>query len=223
DPAVQDSVRNVLSRLGYAVEELPHSRERTECCSYGGLMWLANREVAETSVQRRITQSPRDYLTYCVMCRDLFAARGKPTLHLLDLLADDVEARTTRPAPGYSQRHENRARLKQTLLRTVWGEDPDRPAAAPPVRLRIDDAVRAMLEDRLILDEDLQRVIEHAERAGADFVDPRTGHRLAHHRPRTVTYWVEYGVEADPEGAVYVVHRAYSHRLQVIEAGRHDR
>ena len=226
DAGVQDSVRNVLGRLGYQVEELPHSRQRTECCSYGGLMWLANREVAERTVQRRIAQSPRDYLTYCVMCRDLFAARGKRSLHLLDLLGGaDVEARATRPGPGYTQRHENRARLKQSLLRTVWGEAMDEPTGAPPVRLRIDDAVRAVMEDRLILDEDLHRVIAHAESTGQVLLDPRTGRRLAHYRPRAVTYWVEYtvqrAVDDTQDGDVYVVHRAYSHRVQVIEGGGH--
>jgi glutamate synthase (NADPH/NADH) small chain len=214
-PEIQDGVRRVLARLGYRIEELPHSGRTTECCSYGGLVWLANREVAELTVRRRIAQSPRDYLTYCVMCRDLFAARGKRTLHLLDLLSgQDVEARATRPSPGYSQRHENRARLKRDLLATVWGEHMDDASGWQLLRLRISDEVASALEDRLILHEDLQRVIEHAERTGERLLDRRTGRRLARHRPREVTYWVEYDVQPGPE---YVVHRAYSHRLQVIE------
>lgn len=216
DHAVQDSVRRVLTRLGYAVEELPRSRERTECCSYGGLMWLANREVAEKVVQRRIAASPRDYLTYCVMCRDLFAARGKRSLHLLDLLSGaDIDARATRPDPGYSLRHFNRARLKRTLLATVWGERMEEPAGADDIRLRIPPEVMATLEDRLILVEDVQRAVAHAESTGATLVDRRTGHLLAHHRPREVTYWVEYTRDGDE----YVVHRAYSHRVHVVEAG----
>jgi glutamate synthase (NADPH/NADH) small chain len=245
EPQVQQDVRDVLGRLGYQVEELPHSRERTECCSYGGLMWLANREVAEKTVRRRIEQSPRDYLTYCVMCRDLFAARGKRTLHLLDLLyGQDVDARAARPSPGYTQRHENRARLKRSLLRTVWGESMPEPTDAQPLRLRIAPDVLATMEDRLILVEDVQRVIAHAEATGERLRDPRSGHLLARHRPRAVTYWVEYspvdeesdgpapgGPEAgaqepggtQPGGREYVVHRAYSHRLQLIEGSHHGR
>jgi glutamate synthase (NADPH/NADH) small chain len=220
DRAVQDSVRNLLSRLGYQVEELPHSRERTECCSYGGLMWLANREIAEQTVRRRIAQSPRDYLTYCVMCRDLFAARGKRSLHLLDLLGTgDTGARATRPGPGWAQRHDNRARLKQTMLSTVWNEDLDEPAGSALIRLRVGDDVRAAMEDRLILTEDVRRVIRHAEQTGEVLVDRGTGHRLARFRPRGVTYWVEYTHDGDE----YVVHRAYSHRVQVIGDAHHDR
>ena len=52
----------------------------TECCSYGGVMWLANPELAEKVVQRRIEASPVDYVTYCAMCRDFFARQGKPAL-----------------------------------------------------------------------------------------------------------------------------------------------
>ncbi|MEJ2578976.1 MAG: (Fe-S)-binding protein, partial [Kineosporiaceae bacterium] len=214
DTAVQDAVRRVLDTLGYRVAELPHSRRRTECCSYGGLQWLANREVAELAVQRRIAQSPHDYLTYCVMCRDLFADRGKPSLHLLDLLGgDDLAARAARPGPGYTQRHENRARLKRDLLRDLWGEQMDDPGDGPAIRLRVDAQVRERLEDRLILDADLAQVIAQAESTGAVLRDPRTGHLLAHHRPHAVTYWVEYTRDGD----VYAVHRAYSHRMQVIE------
>jgi hypothetical protein len=148
------------------------------------------------------------------MCRDLFAARGKRTLHLLDLLhGRDIGARATRPAPGYTQRHENRARVKRTMSRTVWGEHMDEASGAEPIRLRIAPDVGATLEDRLILVEDLQRVLEHAERTGERLLDPRTGHLLAHHRPRAVTYWVEYS----RDGEEYVVHRAYSHRVHVVE------
>lgn len=210
--AMQDSVRHLLAQMGYEVEELPLSRERTECCSYGGLMWFANRELAQQVVQRRITASPADYVTYCATCRDFFAAHGKRTLHLLDLiLAGDLDERATRPDPGYSWRHENRARLKRKLLKDVWGEEMPEQAAYEAVRLQISDEVQARLEERLILVEDVQQVIEFAERTGARFLDPDTGRCLASHRPASVTYWVEYS----PRDDGFVIHNAYSHRMQV--------
>ena len=84
-------------------------------------MWLANRPVAEEVVQRRIAESPLDYVTYCAMCRDFFARRGKRTLHLLDLIFGAPEADfAAAPPVGFSQRHENRARLKsKTAQRTL--------------------------------------------------------------------------------------------------------
>ncbi|MEW5956794.1 MAG: pyridine nucleotide-disulfide oxidoreductase/dicluster-binding protein [Chloroflexota bacterium] len=211
---IQDSVRNLLRRLGYQLEELPLSRERTECCSYGGLMWLANRELAQAVVERRIAESRLDYVTYCAMCRDFFAARGKRTLHLLDLIyGQDPDGRATRPSPGHSERHENRARLKRKLLKETWGEDMDGPSTFETIRLAIADDVRARLEQRLILDEDLRRVLEFAERTGHKLLNRQTGHWLAHHRPTAVTYWVEYTQQGD----TFVIHNAYSHRMQVVE------
>ncbi len=211
---IQDSVRNILHRLGYQIKELPLSRERTECCSYGGLMWLANRELAQAVVERRIAESHLDYVTYCAVCRDFFAARGKRTLHLLDLIyGQDPDGRATRPSPGYSERHENRARLKRKLLKQVWREDMDGPSTFEAIQLVIADDVRARLEQRLILVEDIQRVIEFAEKTGSKLLNRQTGHWLAHHRPKAVTYWVEYTLQGD----AFVVHNAYSHRMQVVE------
>ncbi len=213
ESSIQDSVRNILRRLGYQVEELPLSRERTECCSYGGLMWLANRELAQAVVKRRIAASPLDYVTYCAMCRDFFAASGKRTLHLLDLIyGQDLDEQATRPSPGYSERHENRARLKRRLLKQVWREDMGEPSGKA-IQLAISGDVGARLEQRLILIEDIQRVIGFAERTGSKLLNRQTGHWLAHHRPNAVTYWVEYTRQGD----AFVVHNAYSHRMQVVE------
>ena len=73
---IQESVRRLVQRAGYQIEELPLSREKTTCCSYGGDMWLANPELARAVVERRIAESRADYLTYCAVCRDFFAARA---------------------------------------------------------------------------------------------------------------------------------------------------
>jgi NADPH-dependent glutamate synthase beta subunit-like oxidoreductase len=214
--SIQDSVRRILDRLGYQIEELPLSRDKTECCSYGGLMWLANRALAKAVVQRRIAESSRDYVTYCAMCRDLFAAQGKRSLHLLDLLYEaDPESRAVRASPGYSQRHENRARLKRKLIKELWGEEMPGSQDYDRITLNIPAEVQSHLEERLILVEDIQRVIAHAESTGKKLVNPQTGHLLAHHRPGNVTYWVEYSPM--PQGNGFAIHNAYSHRMLVEE------
>ena len=220
EPQIQESARAIVRRLGYAIEELPLSRERTECCSYGGVMWLANRPLAEAVVRRRIGESPADYVTYCAVCRDFFAARGKRTLHLLDLIyGADPTAGAERPGPGFSQRHENRARLKRKLLREIWGEEmAGELATHETIRLLIADDVLARLEERLILIEDIQRVIEHAERTGSKLLNPASGHLLAYYKPTAVTYWVEYA----PQGDAFVVYNAYSHRMEIAEVTGHE-
>ncbi len=211
---IQESVRRLLDKLGYDTEELPLSRDKTECCGFGGLMYFANRELAENVIRRRIAETPSDLLAYCAVCRDHFASRGKPTWHLLDLIFGDVAAPgvTGRPI-DYSQRRENRVRLKNILLRELWSENGVEPEAYQQIRLTIPEQLRCLMEERMILVEDLQQVIQWAERTGNKLVHMETGHSLAHYRPGTVTYWVEYSAD---EGS-FTVHNAYSHRMELVE------
>lgn len=211
EPQIHASVRNLLARLGHEVEELPYNHDNTVCCGYGGLMMFADREVARKVVNRRVRESETDYLTYCAMCRDNFAGRGKRAIYLLDLLsAPDRENMAERPAPGYSERQENRARLKRELLREVWGETVTEPIAA--VNVIIPDDVKRVMEDRAILVADVVQVIAHAESTGNKLQDTVSGHFLVSYRPVSVTYWVEYS----PQDDAFVVHNAYSHRIEIL-------
>jgi hypothetical protein len=214
---IQDSVRRILIRLGVDLMELPLGRDRTECCGYGGLMFFANRDLARAAIDRRINESSLNYVAYCAICRDFFASRGKPTVHLLDLiLGSDVEESARRRAPGYSQRHENRVRLKRALLRELWGEEIMGSLLPELIRLEIPDAVSRIMEERLILEEDIRQVIDHAGKTGLRLRNQETGHLLAHHKPASVTYWVEYSLEGD----TYVIHNAYSHRMEIVEESK---
>ncbi|EGO65635.1 pyridine nucleotide-disulfide oxidoreductase/dicluster-binding protein [Acetonema longum] len=209
---LQDSVRRIAAKLGHQIEELPRSRERTICCGYGGLMLFANREVAGKEIQRRIGECETDYLAYCAMCRDYFAGQGKRVYHLLDLLFGSGDARLAEQAgPGYSQRQENRARLKIALLREMWGETVAE--RLPAVKVSIPDPVKSILEDRRILVSDVESVIAQAEKNGSRLKSAASGHYLAYFRPAAVTYWVEYS----PQGDGFVLHNAYSHRLEIMD------
>lgn len=214
---IHTSVRSLAQKMGYRVEELPLNREKTTCCSFGGQTWLANPPLSQQIIERRIHESTNDYLTYCSMCRDFFANHGKSTLHLLDLFyASDLHARAERKGPGFSQRHENRARLKEQMLKEIWSETMPDHENYESIQLVFSDEVKQLLEDRLILIEDLQKVIEYAERTQSKFLQQENGHFLAHYKPTRVTYWVDYSVEEDH----YVIHNAYSHRMELLEGGR---
>ncbi|OPZ75521.1 MAG: NAD-dependent dihydropyrimidine dehydrogenase subunit PreT [Firmicutes bacterium ADurb.Bin456] len=211
---VHDSVRRILVKLGYEVEELEYSREKTECCGFGGLMSFANPELANKVIDRRIGESERDYVAYCAICRDKFANRGKRTFHLLDLIYGGGKSHLAeRKDPGYSQRHENRARLKNKLLREIWGEKVEEAKGFAVIKLDIAEDLKALLEERLILVEDIQKVIDYAENTGNKLYNQDTGHFMAYHRPVSVTYWVEYS----PRGEGFAIHNAYSHRMQIVE------
>jgi glutamate synthase (NADPH) small chain len=210
---IQDSVRSILTKIGCEIQELKLSREKTECCSFGGVMWLANKPVAEKVVQRRISESPLDYVTYCAMCRNFFARRQKRTTHLFDYIFGATESDLAlTPAVSFSQNHENRARLKEKLLKELWSETMPEQAAFESIRLVLPDDVQRQVEDRLILIEDMQKVIENAERTGKRMFNNSTQHYLAYFKPASVTYWVEYTPQADGS---FLIHKAYSHRMEI--------
>jgi hypothetical protein len=81
------------------------------------------------------------------------------------------------------------------------------------MRLHIPDTVRDRMQRRMILAEDLQEVVRWAEETGNRLVHRETGNFLAHYRPGTVTYWVEYSPAEDG----YTIHNAYSHRMEIVE------
>lgn len=107
----------------YKTREMHLSRDKTECCGFGGLMCFADRDLSERVVQRRIETTPDQMIAYCAMCRDRFASQGKATPHLLDLVftSESQEAEWA-GWPDYSQGCENRARLKRSLLSESWKE-----------------------------------------------------------------------------------------------------
>ena len=80
------------------------------------------------------------------------------------------------------------------------------------IGLSISDAVQQLLEDRRILLEDLRKVIHHAETTGQKLIQKSTGHFKASYTPYKATFWVEYS----PGENGFIVHNAYSHRMEVI-------
>ncbi|MDR3599752.1 MAG: heterodisulfide reductase-related iron-sulfur binding cluster [Desulfosporosinus sp.] len=217
EPVIQDAVRNIVTKLGYEVEELPYSKEQTKCCGFGGLTSFVNPELAKEIVEERINESTSDYVAYCAMCRDNFASQGKRTFHLLDLIfGTDLDKAANRPSVGFSYRHENRAKLKSKLLHSLWKEVPsEKEGAYRTIKLQLNERILKIMEERRILIEDIQRVIELAERTGRKFINPDNGHSLAHFRPVKVTYWVEYQAQEQS----FVVLNVYSHRMEIVEEG----
>jgi len=83
------------------------------------------------------------------------------------------------------------------------------------IHLRISKEVANLMDDRRILEEDVQKIIHHAEATGDKFIKPAIGRALAFLRPDRVTYWVEYS----QVGEEYEVHSAYSHRMEMKRKG----
>ncbi len=148
------------------------------------------------------------------MCRDSLAAAGTRTIHLLDLIYPGEGDPAGRPRPGWSERRENRARLKEQLLSRLWGEGGRAVEPWQAIELYIPGEVQARLDARRILVEDIQQVVYHAEESGDKLCHKVSGRFLASFRPRAVTFWVEYS----PREQDFEIHNAYSHRM-TLESG----
>jgi Fe-S oxidoreductase len=216
EPDIQHTVRSLLYKSGIIIEELSLSGELTECCGFGGLMQNANPQVARETIQRRAKLSATDYITYCGMCRDNLAAAGKRVLHILDILFADPQNAdpAARKRPGWSQRKENRARLKERFKQALWGEKPVEKKEHECILIRISPQVRNILEERRILDEDIKKVILHAQRSGQTFFNEKTGRYRASFKPYNVTFWIEYSQNEN----AFDIHNAYSHRMEVVRS-----
>ena len=213
-PSVQAAVRRLVRRSVGEFVELPGGGPLTQCCGYGGLQAVANPELLRKTVAERVGQDAHDYLAYCAMCRDLFVAAGKPTWHLIELLFGEGDgARPDRLGPRLTERYRARAGLKRDMLRELWGEVETAHEEDASVRLALSEQMRDKLAERLITHADVAAVIERAERTGERLVEPENGHFIAHARPQIITYWVEY---SQAEDGGYVVHNAYSHRVQIL-------
>lgn len=216
---LQASVRKIIKSLGHEIEELGNSKEKTQCCGYGGLSYYSNREQAEEHIKERTQESTRDYVAYCSMCRDLFAKQGKRTLHLLDLIyGSDLDQLAQKKAPRLWERRINRSSTKAKLLK-MWNEDYSSYESTvgstknPTTKIIISEEIRDLMENRWILLQDIQQVIENAETNDEKFINPENGHNLARKRLGSTTYWVEYQKQ-DQE---YFVLNAYCHRMEVVE------
>ena len=81
------------------------------------------------------------------------------------------------------------------------------------LNLYIPEKVRDLMERRMILLEDLRQVIDYSEGTRNRLLNRKTGRYLAHFKPGTVTYWVEYSATEDG----FAIHNAYSHRMEIVE------
>ena len=209
---IYDSVRRIAENLGYELTEPRYSKKETKCCGYGGLSYFANRDYSQFATEERIAEHEEDYLAYCAMCRDLFVSGGKRTYHILDLIfGKDEEDLASKKGPSLSERRDNRLRFKIFMLDKHWGEDLKLSEEYGDIELIVDDRIKELMEDRLILAADIKKVIGQGQAQKDYFYNPDSQQYLAFRRIVNVTYWVEYV----KEDAGYRIINIYSHRMDV--------
>lgn len=217
DPDTQISVRSIVRSLGVAVAELPLHGDKPECCGFGGLMFNANPKLAREVVERRMTEGAAaigglDYLAYCAHCRDNFASAGQRVSHLIEQLFPNVTGGdpAARGWISWTQRRDNRARVKQGLLREYGVTEGD--TVETELRLIMTEEVRRRIDERRILEDDIRGVLEYAERTGKRLKNSLNGQFRASYKPENVTFWVDY----TPADGCFTIHNAYCHRMNIV-------
>lgn len=216
DSKIHESIRNIVKTLGYKVEELEYSKEKTKCCGYGGLVSYANKSQAKAFQEDRIKECEQDILVYCAMCKDSLVREDKRAYHILDIIyGKDYYDATNGQMPTLSQRQDNRKKLKADLLKEIWGEEQDMDYVNHyDFKLSIPKAVIDIMEQRFILESDVEKVVDSSRKNNERFFNPETSCYLAKLRLENVTYWVGY--EEKEDGVVYI-NSVYSHRMEVLE------
>ena len=179
----------------------------------GGWYRTRRQEGTDTAYYRTEVKE-HDYLAYCAMCRDNLAAAGKRASHLIELIFPAVEGGDPagRGWISWSERRANRGRVRDVILRELGEKGAGNVAEHENITLSMTDDVRRRVDERRILEDDIKKVIHHAERNGKRLKNVQTGQYRAFHQQENVTFWVDY----TPEANGFTVHNAYCHRMKIV-------
>ena len=207
DAPTQEAIRDLAGKLGVTLVETEYSGDRAPCCGYGGLTAYANPEVAAEITQKALERSDAPFLSYCMACRDRFARQGRESRHILELVyGTDAGA-----PPDISEKRYNRLNLKKELLSELWHEETAEMKL--DYTLEYTDEARQLMDGRMILTDDVIAVLNDFRETGEAILDDETGLMIARKRVGNATFWVKF---TQPEPDHYLVHRAYSHRMNVV-------
>lgn len=112
-----DSIRWILSELGYKVEEMANIRENTRCCGVGGMLGCINADLYGKIVNRRVQDATQDtIISYCGSCRASMELGGLDSLHILQLIHGECYNKSDRElrSPDYGMH--NRMKTKNIII-----------------------------------------------------------------------------------------------------------
>ena len=82
----------------------------------------------------------------------------------------------------------------------------------PEFKVTYTPEAREMMDARMILTEDAEHVLQTMRETGEAVLDAESGLTITRARIGNTTFWVGFTSEGEDS---YLVHRAYSHRMQV--------
>ena len=101
------------------------------------------------------------------MCRDNLTASGKRTAHLIEHLFPNVEGAdpAARGWISWSERRRNRTLVKEAILAELGEKNGGPMAEYDQIVLEMTEEVRKRIDDRRIMEDDIRKVIDNAEKS----------------------------------------------------------
>lgn len=127
---IQQSIRNIILKQGYEIEEMKHSKSKTICCGEGGSVGFIAPELAKNWFDIRKKESGnKKIITYCAGCAHSLKSGGLDTSHVLDLcLEPDVTMQGKEKVASAPFTYLNRLKLKNYFKKTInYGVQRERP------------------------------------------------------------------------------------------------
>ncbi|NLD18726.1 MAG: hypothetical protein GX663_00545 [Clostridiales bacterium] len=212
--ATRQAVVNIAQDMGAKLHPLEENEAYAKCCGYGGHGEIADPGYLDFVAKKRISDKSLDgqfpYITYCINCRDVFKARGKNAVHILEL----IYGMGNDKIPTITQRWENRLDLKETLLSLYWDEGMKKEDKMFGLTLQMSEEIKDKLNSKKIFEHEIAEVVEFCHRTGRTIENTQTGTLTGYKKVGRMTYWVEYRV-ADEQKEIFEVVNAYSHRLEI--------
>lgn len=200
----RNAVHKLASDLGVTLHPLAENEQYAKCCGYGGHGDIADKGYSNFVADKRISESPYPYITYCINCRDIFLNHGKEAVHILQLLF----GKDTKPLPTMTKRWQNRLMLKEMLS----GETMEIKDNMNGITLVINDEIRNKLSSKHIFEHDIAEVIEFCHRTGRTILNTETSTLTGYKVVGNMIYWVEYKILGEKH---FELINAYSHRMKI--------
>lgn len=120
---IQNAVRDLASKKGLSIEEMPHSRTKTLCCGEGGSVGFLSPEFPKNwGEMRKKEADSRTVITCCAGCAN-FLSPHTPTYHVLDLLFEPEATMTGKVAVSKAPlTYWNRMKLKNYFRKNIDAE-----------------------------------------------------------------------------------------------------
>ncbi len=244
DSAWQSATRLLAAHCGVQCLDSAEPKEKTSCCGYGGLVWNAQPQLAQ-SITEHLAKNLGQHtgLASCIMCRDRLVSSGKACAHFLDILPFmETLSSPQEPAPSLSARRVHRVRLVQRCKEKYGVQNSIDNTFAPEPKgeirhnmpqslmnsadlvtghtfLHIAPQVLEEMEKKHILHQDAAAAVLAIEKHKQCFVEKESGHYVGAWRSGAVTFWVRYA--KDQEGK-YHLYDAWCHRMLVPQATVED-